>query len=1702
MNGGPIGAQQQKAVTAPAQKNAPDPPATLLLPALTLGRLPAGPAVPRTAWQDFVPAGPQLAPTPLVDAQAPAGSSLDILPGRFVQLPGEKYETWIAEGAPAEPSALVALLWFAWSDATGSGWAGAPVPGAPPHLTIPEVLRLGDRASWVKAREIWERSGSNLLDDLNDVMDDTELGAILPLLRGVVPAEQLVKLWDGYFSNDVAGIIRTLDRMPDEEILGLVSDYRKTGKLTGTSADSLLGTVSHILRREDDNGYRALRALIARFERVTSATGPELDAADRQAAVNLTSELRVKAAFLRICEADRRSSPDLGYLAVTDLSPVERYWLQSQYVQSWTPSNLGGTFQKRLYALLESNDDVSVIMRALDLSQEQAAQDNDSENEVGIRVAAEALGSALRQLTETAGNPKVTESDREEVRTRLQEMGDNRATVNRLLALPDGEQLVRQGLGLSRAEVARYRVLQATTATQLVDALKGLHRFNVSAILEASDVKQHLADKGLEVTLPMDRVLDAYASLEGAQPSLSFAFSHGTLAVSIPQGLTVGLEPDVDIDEMRPPATWQLASQSDPYAADPQVVVAAYTIHRAAQTNDLAGVVAAVRPLRRSQRAALQNEAYFAAALEKLRSSRWDETPRTIADVIADPSADLQVAADALIAAGLVGEVPYAFDVADARKLAEGLAVDPRDRRLLRYHYVLESLEDEERAAAGGSGWMGTRLAMLRRGVPPDLDIGSELTTAYENRMFVIDRLDPVPRLRAEEAFLGEPDITRPDMSPQEAALEAEFMRIRLHKQLAAASAGIDASGVFGWSPETVTEMATEFERVWARFSTTGWPHSGLVQLAAAYYDALDAIDRNRSERNAAAQFVGQLAAVVAGVVVIVATGGTGTPLVVSMLMAAGLGAGASAGVAAQFRDYTTPDQAFDDLAHGAVTGALTVAGEAFAQPVGAMLGKQMARYAARSAINKAVAGSARLAVEGAIDGAIGGAGDAVFTTAIDRATWERSASAVFARFLSAAAQGAFWGGATGAIASPVMGGAFKGAGRLLRVAGRELGIVGGEVASGLDQVAALADQGRFDVALRRLDELDLSGAQREALTQDLYRRALGSSVDGASVPDHMLRELENARQISRSLKYEPGPTRPGERPRLDVTPIEDLLKRLKADLGAGNVTHIRKILYGEIRLAPEELTTKQHAFGRGLEDALGELASPAERAAMPPYEVRVLPPEAFEGMFRTRQGRALTLLEGDRAVVYVSSDAPVRTQMLQEAAHLRQLTDPDFAADVRFLTERNLLDWADKSAEDRLHLLDVQRRLEIDAQERIVEALKEEAPYGDVTPAELAEAEARLAELNRHEAEARALTPEAIAEMNAGTRPRPSWMEEEARLFGRETVEERTLVPTSGRGRTAKVVTDSPAPKTGQRAYQVGDEWPKHTYVTSGIEGKVTAIDRVEGATAVTVTPTGGGEPRVYVIEAGGTTEPGMVLNATVERGTRLGGWSQRYRLIEVRRGKTVLRQVEEVFDAKGNWVERGSSRTTRGEILEEAAELQVAVDLTREAGRHGTTLTGWWMVPRGPERWGFDRVVVEFHGEGAEMTALIRVLEVKDYPNSYVPLAEFTAITDNFATNLADLRTVLRGRATELRKAGEAHAAKALSKASKAGDVQVEIWLGPKTKMGADELDARSVLRRLRASVDSQPGNVHLKVGGPTDVKATYQRQAIEARKAGKAE
>jgi hypothetical protein len=647
---------------------------------------------------------------PAAPATGPSTLDLSGLTGiRSVTVPGETEPRLLPEGRPVDPEILVALLWGAVANA--ARWRVARwLEDDHSTLTIPEVLRLGDRASWIKARVIWEATGAGLLASLKAVLSERELGAVLPYLRGVVPVEELIRVWDGVFSSDVDGVVRTLERMPDDEVLGMIDDYRVGGRLTGTGADSLAGTVEQVLKGEDDGGYRALRALAARVQRAAAgrvAAQPE----DDQAARDLAAELRVRAAFARVKEGDRRWRPELAYLAVSDLGPAERYLLDT-YLRSWTPEHLSGQERNSLQILVNSNEDVAVILRALEESRYLAERRDRAENALGLQVAAEALGPALTRLAERARDASLPETERQFAADQLAAFAADDRTVDRLLDLPGGQRLVTQGLGLSPAQLARHLVLRATSADQLMAALRGLDPWDIGQILDSPEVRDHLREKELEVSQPMQRVLGAYATLAGARPEL-FA------------GLQAGVSPGI-----RPEFTVVLPGAGDRPATgggpDPVVVVAAYQIYQAAKNKDLAAVVAAVRPLRGSQRAQLADEGYFAAALAFLRSSPWEGPSRTIADVIADPSADLSRAADALVAAGLMGEPGSAFDVRDQRLLAEGLSVAPADRRLLRYHYVIQALQEEQRLA-GVTDWQSQRFELARRGVPPDLTIGPDL---------------------------------------------------------------------------------------------------------------------------------------------------------------------------------------------------------------------------------------------------------------------------------------------------------------------------------------------------------------------------------------------------------------------------------------------------------------------------------------------------------------------------------------------------------------------------------------------------------------------------------------------------------------------------------------------------------------------------------------------------------------------------------------------------------------------------------------------------------------------------------------------------------------------------------------------------------------------------------------------------------------
>ena len=407
-----------------------------------------------------------------------------------------------------------------------------------------------------------------------------------------------------------------------------------------------------------------------------------------------------------------------------------------------------------------------------------------------------------------------------------------------------------------------------------------------------------------------------------------------------------------------------------------------------------------------------------------------------------------------------------------------------------------------------------------------------------------------------------------------------------------------------------------------------------------------------------------------------------------------------------------------------------------------------------------------------------------------------------------------------------------------------------------------------------------------------------------------------------------------------------------------------------------------------------------------------------------------------------------------------------------------------------------MQRRLEIDAQERIVATLKRDAPYSaSAVPAEeLDTATSRLDELRRHEAEAARITPEQLAEMNAGVQAGPTWLDEEARLFGQRTVENRPLAPATALRRTAKKVSTTGL-EPGQQAFQIGKEWTKTARTWSDVDGQVTSIKHVGRETIVEVTPLDGSAIRTYRIKS---KTVDVIKNQAVRDGQLLDTTTTRYRLIEIRQAGVEPALYEEVYDITGHWVERGESRLTKGTVLEEAVGLQETARLKATVKAEAAAPAGlrdWFKVELPRQRRGFDRAFVEFRQEGKKLVAKIRVLEVKEYPGTYPSFDSFTAIDENLGYNIKTLKGVLKDKLGDLRAAGRTDLAEALEVALDGNKITVEVWHGPDTLIGKGRGD-RAVMVKLRDAVNSRRG-VTLDMT-PKPVASVWRDKAVAARAA----
>ncbi|HTX91840.1 MAG TPA: DUF4157 domain-containing protein [Anaerolineales bacterium] len=359
----------------------------------------------------------------------------------------------------------------------------------------------------------------------------------------------------------------------------------------------------------------------------------------------------------------------------------------------------------------------------------------------------------------------------------------------------------------------------------------------------------------------------------------------------------------------------------------------------------------------------------------------------------------------------------------------------------------------------------------------------------------------------------------------------------------------------FTESDETMDAAGREFEALWMRLQDS---HS-LTMIDFAGLSALYQRFEGRAEEftqanDAIGEMAGMIAATVAGIVVVAATGGAATPGVVAL--AAATGAGTRVVTREMFGDQyynAMSNQGVRDALIGAVDAALAVvSGRLAARGVellglgGHALTSQAARMAGevveeatRPLTTKIAAG----AVESALDGAFSGAVSEGFGAFTDERTWRRGIMDGLVRV----GQAAIVGGLTGLATGGVMGAAMPVLGRGTRWLWNA--VVGQSIENTLERVGARETLNAARAAARsgNVDEVNRLAAELETHL---------SPEEGAALRDQLNSDLRQA------LGHPPG----------TAQPASDAQARLLAESGA-----LEEGLRNELLDAEEDIVRRSH---------------------------------------------------------------------------------------------------------------------------------------------------------------------------------------------------------------------------------------------------------------------------------------------------------------------------------------------------------------------------------------------------------------------------------------------------------------------------------------------------------------------------------------------
>jgi len=605
----------------------------------------------------------------------------------------------------------------------------------------------------------------------------------------------------------------------------------------------------------------------------------------------------------------------------------------------------------------------------------------------------------------------------------------------------------------------------------------------------------------------------------------------------------------------------------------------------------------------------------------------------------------------------------------------------------------------------------------------------------------------------------------------------------------------------------------------------------------------------------------------------------------------------------------------------------------------------------------------------------------------------------------------------------------------------------------------------------------DLPGGGQGGADLPVYRTTLVGEVDGNVVMRRDVWTVEDAAAGEAHLYM---------RPPEGIVPAKAPAAR--ASIGSG--------------LRPGETLESVHA--RFSQEVQGELA----KLRQPPT-IQVMSADEFVERFESERGRATFRPDGAGGVIYARPDAE-GYDLRDEIAHARQHAGPMGAEIRRLDAQLEEGTWKDLSIRDRIEAFRRKLDIEIDAQQQRLQD-PDSAAAGDTE-----RIHDTLAELKRLKREVESLTDRDISEMSAGARAMPQYLETPASLFskakdksgrpGRDAPTnphvDLVVLPNEGPARSAAYNT-----RPNVRAVsQVGQEWTETTRVSSD-HGGVASVQGAPATGATIVVRTPAGNEYSYPVEPGATVR--IADGAEVLPGTELAVEpGRRYRQVRIDFIDGTHDVRDEIQRADGDgWIQRGSESTRRGGIMEDAARRQADARL-KEQGVDGAR-----HIAHQRGGGGFDDVIITFSGTAAKPIATIRIREVKDYPHRYVPLEDFSAIrSPGLQNKLRALREAVDVAVNKVRL-GETldgdfagmslEQLRSIRLAILEMSVEIEIVLGPTTKLGAEGAKGSSVIRDLRREIQSAAGGKDILAGKPGEyeperIEPEYVNEAVAAEQA----